>query len=502
VYNFKLSKKLINFSTDTSRINIPTSATHLVFMDSLNITLILRDALGTMMIEIDKHLLIDKCAYLDTQLNNKPFPKIIDVANTNVAHDIIMKLRGRATRSGNLSDWRYAMEYVKCCNDWKLEFDTPINEDLNIPVKHFESFFDVLGTIGYTDVMIKLLVKNLPKNYCLSKFPDNVTDHLLKTLESDYRIIYLCANKFYIINSRNYAIKKIDYGREILQPNMPYISLINYLPSRNQIIAVELGGTVRIWNDMVKNNLSTVVEVSLGTSIIKSVYLPKRQQIICVTHGNDIVIFDINTNRSIKFESVLSPSKPIKSLAGSPSGDQIACGDIGGSIHILGITNSSACYFIRTICTVKSRIKCLTYSPCGCFLVSGNKMGDVKVWSMPSGHKIINLVPYPYRGFRSIDRQARGLIYSPNGRQLAFNGSDYILVVDVSNGKLVHELYTRFCICNICYSPKSDCIIIAGYVKIKRWDMSSGRVMTISKISHPTQGICVTDLRIRSNRTH
>src|ERR1700728_1745182 len=56
--------------------------------------------------------------------------------------------------------------------------------ELEVPEDGFELLLDVIELIGYNDFTIKLINKNLPKTYDLSKFPKKLLKEMIKMTRS------------------------------------------------------------------------------------------------------------------------------------------------------------------------------------------------------------------------------------------------------------------------------------------------------------------------------
>ena len=139
-----------------------------------DLTLTLFDGINEISISAHKNILSVACVYFEKLLTNckeKNSNNItINVPNTHVSYDIIMSFYHQKTNIGNLPHWKHLLESFKCYDFFGLEMDPKLLFDLEIPSEGFELLLEVIELIGYDEDMIKLINKNIPNEYDLSKF--------------------------------------------------------------------------------------------------------------------------------------------------------------------------------------------------------------------------------------------------------------------------------------------------------------------------------------------
>jgi hypothetical protein len=83
------------------------------------------------------------------------------VRNIHVAYDIITSVYGIKTRSKNIPDWRYVLEYIRCCDYWQLSWDQSLITNL-VPPENFEQSVGLVDIVHPNDMIINTISKKLP----------------------------------------------------------------------------------------------------------------------------------------------------------------------------------------------------------------------------------------------------------------------------------------------------------------------------------------------------
>ena len=155
---------------------------YIPFVDSL---LTLTDKNNKITIATHKIILYNSCIYFKKMLTNfkeKDSNSItIQVPNVNISYDIIISFyhEKKIINSTNYPIWKYQLESYKCYDFFGLDFlDTKIFFDLEIPDEGFELLLDVIELIGFNKETIKLLNKNIPDDYDLTKFPKELLNEM------------------------------------------------------------------------------------------------------------------------------------------------------------------------------------------------------------------------------------------------------------------------------------------------------------------------------------
>ena len=150
----------------------------------IDLTLILSDANQEITIDLHKIILYSSCLYFEKLLTNckeKHLNKIqIQVPNAFVCYDIIMSFYGQVTNLGNLQQWYYLLEYIRCCDFLGLEKDITKLKNLKVPKEGFDLLLQIVELFGYDYDTTKLIINNLPDDYDLSKLNKDLIKKIIK----------------------------------------------------------------------------------------------------------------------------------------------------------------------------------------------------------------------------------------------------------------------------------------------------------------------------------
>jgi WD40 repeat protein len=158
---------------------------------------------------VHKIVLYSSCTYFEKQLINfkeKNLDHIeIEVPNASVSYDIIMSFYGQKTNHGNYPKWYHILQSYLCFDFFCMEFKEQLYDlvvplsnlqsqiwkgvALRVPEEGFELLLDVIDMIGYNKKTIRLLNKNIPKNFDLSKLPNELILKMMQRIESDTSLL-------------------------------------------------------------------------------------------------------------------------------------------------------------------------------------------------------------------------------------------------------------------------------------------------------------------------
>ena len=96
-----------------------------------------------------------------------------------------MLFYGFVTNSGNLLTWRHTLETIICNNFMGINND--ISQDIDVPPEGFEYLSRVGDLMAYDKNIFKIIIKNLPHDYDLSKLNKVIINKIMEYPE--YKII-------------------------------------------------------------------------------------------------------------------------------------------------------------------------------------------------------------------------------------------------------------------------------------------------------------------------
>ena len=145
---------------------------------------------------------------------------IIKVADSKAASDVIKSFYG--INSEPTIDWRYILN--KCLFQLYIGITMDIPLKIEVPENDFEEFHDLIEKIGYNEKTIKLIARNIPKKYDLTRFPKNFLQEIHDVI-GEYRVIFQSTSQLYEYDSDTESyVKKIIVEEEkpLFDNDYPY----------------------------------------------------------------------------------------------------------------------------------------------------------------------------------------------------------------------------------------------------------------------------------------
>ena len=337
-----------------------------------DLSLILTDDSNKININVHKNILYSSCVYFEKLLTNMKEKDanniIIHVPNAYIAHDIILSFYNQKTNIANYPVWKYILESVKCYDFFGIEYDSNLIHDLKIPEEGFELLLDVIEIVGYNEKTIKLLNKNLPKEYDLSKFPKELLEEMLE-LEKSYNIISGDSHgKIKLWNMEN---RKPD---RIINAHDNRISSVCCSFDYKQIASASGDKTIKIW-DTENGELIYTLRGHRGWAVIVC-YSQDNKQIASGSDDKTIKIW--NTDNGQLINTLIGHTLSVKSVCYSPDNKQIASGSYDRNIKIW---NSENYQLIHTLVGHNRCVNSISYSPNNKYLASASDDHSIKIWN-------------------------------------------------------------------------------------------------------------------------
>jgi WD40 repeat protein len=443
-----------------------------------DLILTLNDRYHQFTIHVNKNILYSSCIYFEKLLTNfkeKNLNEItIGVPNVYVAHDIIMSFYGQKTNSGNLSKSRRLLESIKCYSFLGLDFDEMILDDMEIPEEDFELLLDAIDIIGYNEKTIRLINRNVPKDYDLSKFSKELLAEMLR-LSTSYNIIS---------GSTDHSIKiwNNTTGELIktLKGHSGIVAHICYLSDKKQIISASIDEIIKIWNAENGELIKTIYK-----SDKKSDDRYNNYHTVCHSSNNklfassrcNINIWNADTCELIR--TLEGHTNRVTGICFSPCDQFIASSSCDCYIKIWHVETSK---LIHTLETERYWVLCLHYSPDGQHIASGNSDGVIKIWNTING-ELINAI-------KAHNDYVRSLCYSYDNKWI-ISGSDddSIKIWDSQTCQLINTLEGHGgWVLSVCISPDNKWIASGSSdCSIKIWNAKTGKI--IHTLADHTDGI-------------
>ena len=448
-----------------------------------DITLILSDANNEITIDLHKNILYSSCIYFEKLLTNfkeKHLDQIrIEVPNAFVCYDVIMSFYGQKTNIGNLPDWLHQLESVKCHDFLGLKSDILL-ENPEIPEKGFESLLSVVDLIGYNATSTKLVVKNLPKEYDLSKLSKELIKKILEF------------NNDRIVSASEHGIKiwNAETGERIntLKDHTDRIWSVSCSSDHKRIVSGSDDNSIKIWN---AENSELIKTLNGHTDRVFSVCFSSDNKRIASGSGDDsIKIWDADTGELINTlnghtNSVRTVcfSSDLVAEAQVLNNKRIISGSDDNSIKIWNAENGE---LIKTLNGHTDWVFSVCFSSDNKRIVSGSYDKSIKIWNTDTGELINTLNGHTNSVFSVC-------LSSDNKRIISGSYDKSIKIWNAGTGELINTLndHTK-AIFSVCFSSDNKRIVSGSYDNsIKIWNSVSGELIkTINGHSDSVYSVC------------
>jgi WD40 repeat protein len=434
------------------------------FLTDLVLTLANNDQ--QLILNVHKVILCSECIYFEKLFSNfqeKDYTSItIQVSNIHAAYDVIMSLYGQKTNSGMLSETRHLLEFIKCQNFFGLDFDQSLMYNIEVEEEDFELLLDIIDLAGYNENMIKIINKNLPEKYDLTKFPKELLDEMLRLDKIHY----------VVSGSSDGPIKIWNNNTNDLVRTIKCHSGIRSMvcsPDNKLIASGDETGDVEIWDSKTYSLLSTLNGHIDG--VISLCFSPDSKQIASGSYDETTKIWDIMTNKIIY---TFYDSSYIWSVCYSSDGKYIVSGNNDNNIRIWDVNTGN---LIKELCGNETNTYCVRYSPDNKVILSGGINQIIELYNAET-----------FDLFKTIscnNGTIFNICFSHDGKFLAV-GNDDIYIYSVETCMLVKILecnpkrkhHRNQSITCLCYS-EDDQFIVSGSEDhtVKVWEIETGKIV-------------------------
>jgi len=451
-----------------------------------DLALTLIDDNHQLVLDLHKIILYASCVYFEKLFFNfkeKDANNItIRVPNAFVAHDLIMSFYGQTTNLGQLYKDKHILETIKCYDFLGLEYDESLlDNNITVLEEDFELLLDVVDLVGYDDDTIKLINKNLPKNYDLTKFPKELLIEMLR-LAKMYN---------FISAGKDHKIKIWDPDThepiDVLREHTDMVWCVRCSSDNKYIASASDDCTVKIWDAQIGEIIHTLKEHTKG--VISVCFSPDNIHIASGSHDRTIKIWNVQTGQCIR--TLTDYADSIWSVCYSPDNIWLACGgdyvnqvmiwnvETYDLIHILAVNkNSSGMYMYGN----NNHISSINFSPDSKYIIVGNR-SNIKIYDVTMGQLIHTFADY-------IDR-VNSICYSPDNTLIAAGtDNNSVLIWDAKTYLLIDKFYRSGVkneymengVLSVCFTPDSKYIISGNSDwSIKIWDLKTGVVVNLLK---------------------
>ncbi len=178
----------------------------------------------------------------------------------------------------------------------------------------------------------------------------------------------------------------------------------------------------------------------------------------------------------------------VQRVAFSPDGKWLASVDKHGDVRVWDIATRTVVQRLAprgktitgdTVGSINHRqVESVAFSPDGTLLAEATSesslLGSARLWDPGTGMQV--------RMLAEGERNVREIVFSPDGKQVAFNARDEqganhkIVLMEAATGQRVRELREpRLAVTRLAYSPDGTLLASAGATQVVIWDLATGK---------------------------
>lgn len=370
-----------------------------------------------------RSILVDSCEYfrglLNTFKESTEKEIILHVPDVIICQDIIESFYGNKNRYTNMED---LVTYAKCVDYWGIDVDFKFLRTIPIKtIQDFENLLQVGNIIGCDDSLIKLVNKNLPSDYELTKLSKELVQRMIELEKKELYIISVKRRTINILNTRyRYPIHSITiHDDDVISIAVSFDG--KYFASASTDKKIVIYDT---------ETCQSVYKINTSSSIMKSIAFVPQSSNIAISHGNYININNFHT---------------------------------GNFCRTLDGHNGNIISDIAYICT----------SPNGKLIAGNHTIGDVNIWNPDTGELIVTLDKHNYHKYSC---------FSQNGIQFACNDHEKIFIYETKTFTLQFQISSNnFTLYPNAFCMESSRLIIINDRHIKIWDtMTNGQYLLLT----------------------
>ena len=345
-------------------------------------------------------------------------PIVLEQIDNFVIYPIIgHKFNCENNNSANLPTWKYTLEMIKCRNFFGLKnsINLLLLKNIRVPDEEFEQLINVVEIVGFNDKTIKIINKNLPTDYDISRLSNELINEIV-AIESNYFIVSCGSDDIKLWNiETDTAIINFDEDNSNWKKCISISSDDKWIVSCGYSTIIKLwdvdtGQIIRIFHDdtwvehvsFSSNNkwiasasdrhvkLWNVDDGKIFRSFIHTDYVycvafsSDDKWIICGGRDSKIQLWHIESSDNLK-KTYYGHNKPVYSVSFSSDNKWIISGSNDDSIKLWD-TNSGQ--IIRTFNGHKNSVVSVSFSLDNKWILSASGDRSIKLWNMENGQII------------------------------------------------------------------------------------------------------------------
>ncbi len=259
---------------------------------------------------------------------------------------------------------------------------------------------------------------------------------------------------------------------------------VAFTPDGKGLISAGEDKQVRLWDPATGKEIR---QFTGHTQDVRCAVLSPDGQTLASAADKEIRLWETATGKLLR--RLTGQKEPIRDLAFSPDGKLLASGSKDYSINSIWLWETATGKVHRRLVEEPKQLgipdtcaRSLAFSPDGKTLAAGYGNNALCLWDVASGKKL-HVMPgmrsISYRGFH--DGGVQCVLFSRDGKQLAFARDNQLALLDVSSGKEIMPLPAhRGSMHRVFFSPDGKRLLTGSDEpngRILEWDTASGRLI-------------------------
>ena len=255
----------------------------------------------------------------------------------------------------------------------------------------------------------------------------------------------------------------LDHETARLVGHRRVVSSIAFSLDGKHILTGSWDGTAKIWNVQTSSETMTLAGqegVAITGDAVGVEYSPDGKRVASVFHSGTVKVWDVTTGR-VLMALCRGQCQQQQGLAFSPDGNYLAA---GGKVW-----NAQNGTEVMTLHSAEERVRCVTFSPDGKSIASGDHNGTLKVWDVGTGKQLLTLHGHEGRIMQ--------IAFSPDGNQMISGGDDTTIKIwDTKTGAEMMTLRGHAdIVVSVKFSPDGKRVISGSRDgTAKMWDAATG----------------------------
>jgi tetratricopeptide (TPR) repeat protein len=223
------------------------------------------------------------------------------------------------------------------------------------------------------------------------------------------------------------TLRDAESGRLVRKlPRFANAWWVAFSPDDQLVAAGGQSGAIKCWNT------ATGTEAAGFETLPNAVYLDglafshDGRSLVAVYHGGGLFVWDVETGKVAQQlrQLMWAADVRVRGVARSPQPPLFAAG-IGQTVEVWDIEQRR---LVHTLRGHNADVYCLTYSPDGSRIVSGDKNGVVKVWNADTGEHLLSFQAHQGHALLStFEGYIQSLAVSPDGKTIVSAGGDTLV---------------------------------------------------------------------------